>query len=196
MEEVGADYRRSLYAATKRANELMPPSCSHLFRLPTTGLRFFTVYGPWGRPGAAEFKFTRSILAGTPIDVFNHDRMQRAFTYIGDIVEGPARTVDCPQAADAHFNRSVPNPSRSAALYSLFNICNQGPVPLTDFIGAIEVAVGRKARLNLLPMQPGDVVATYADVSALTEWTGFKPETALSVGVARFVAWYRDCYKS
>ncbi|MDP2868268.1 NAD-dependent epimerase [Methyloversatilis sp.] len=194
-EADSVDHPVSLYAATKKANELMAHTYSHLYGLPTTGLRFFTVYGPWGRPDMALFLFTRAILEGRPIDVFNHGRMQRDFTYVDDIAEGVIRTLDRPAEADPSFDPLAPHPGHSRAPYRVFNIGNQGPVLLMDFIAAIEDAVGIKAQKNLLPMQPGDVPATYADVSELTEWTGFMPGTPIGEGVARFVRWYRDYYQ-
>ena len=193
-EADSVDHPVSLYAATKKANELMAHTYSHLYGLPTTGLRFFTVYGPWGRPDMALFLFTRAILEGRPIDVFNHGRMQRDFTYVDDIAEGVIRTLDRVAEADPAFDPLAPHPGRSRAPYRVFNIGNQGPVLLMDFIAAIENATGVSAQKNLLPMQPGDVPATYADVSELTEWTGFMPGTPIAEGVARFVRWYRDYY--
>ncbi len=193
-EADSVDHPVSLYAATKKANELMAHTYSHLYGLPTTGLRFFTVYGPWGRPEMALFLFTRAILEGRPIDVFNHGRMQRDFTYVDDIAEGVIRTLDRVAEADPAFDPLAPHPGRSRAPYRVFNIGNQGPVLLMDFIAAIENATGVSAQKNLLPMQPGDVPATYADVSELTEWTGFMPGTPIAEGVARFVRWYRDYY--
>lgn len=194
-EADSVDHPVSLYAATKKANELMAHTYSHLYGLPTTGLRFFTVYGPWGRPDMALFLFTRAILEGRPIDVFNHGRMQRDFTYVDDIAEGVIRTLDRAAEADPAFDPLAPHPGHSRAPYRVFNIGNQGPVLLMDFIAAIEDAVGITAQKNLLPMQPGDVPATYADVSELTEWTGFMPGTPITEGVARFVRWYRDYYR-
>ena len=194
-EAESVDHPVSLYAATKKANELMAHTYSHLYGLPTTGLRFFTVYGPWGRPDMALFLFTRAILEGRPIDVFNHGRMQRDFTYVDDIAEGVIRTLDRVAEADPAFDPLAPHPGRSRAPYRVFNIGNQGPVLLMDFIAAIENATGVSAQKNLLPMQPGDVPATYADVSELTEWTGFMPGTPIAEGVARFVRWYRDYYR-
>jgi UDP-glucuronate 4-epimerase len=194
-EADSVDHPVSLYAATKKANELMAHTYSHLYGLPTTGLRFFTVYGPWGRPDMALFLFTRAILEGRPIDVFNHGRMQRDFTYVDDIAEGVIRTLDRTAEADPAFDPLAPHPGRSRAPYRVFNIGNQGPVLLMDFIAAIEDAVGITAQKNLLPMQPGDVPATYADVSELAEWTGFMPGTPVAEGVARFVRWYRDYYR-
>jgi UDP-glucuronate 4-epimerase len=194
-EHDSVDHPVSLYAATKKANELMAHTYSHLYGLPTTGLRFFTVYGPWGRPDMALFLFTRAILEGRPIDVFNHGRMRRDFTYIDDIVEGVIRTLDRAPEADPGFDHAVADPSRSHAPYRVFNIGNQDPVELMDFIQAIESATGRVATKNFLPMQDGDVPATFADTSALTEWTGLKPSTSVNVGVQHFSAWYRSYYK-
>jgi UDP-glucuronate 4-epimerase len=194
-EADSVDHPVSLYAATKKANELMAHTYSHLYDLPTTGLRFFTVYGPWGRPDMALFLFTKAMIEGRLIDVFNHGDMQRDFTYIDDIVEGVIRTLDRVAEPDAAFDGDHPHPGHSKAPFRVFNIGNQGPVPLMDFIRAIEKALGITAQKNLLPMQPGDVPATYADVSELTAWTGFSPSTAIDDGVARFVAWYRDYYR-
>jgi UDP-glucuronate 4-epimerase len=188
------DHPISLYAATKKANELMAHSYSHLFALPMTGLRFFTVYGPWGRPDMALFKFTKAILAGEPIDVFNHGKMRRDFTYIDDIVEGVVRTCDHVATANPAFDPLKPDPATSSAPWRIYNIGNQQPVELTRFIQAIERALGRQAKLNLLPMQPGDVAATIADVSDLTREVGFTPSTSIEQGIANFVAWYRDYY--
>jgi UDP-glucuronate 4-epimerase len=189
--EQDVDHPVSLYAATKKSNELMAHCYSHLFRLPTTGLRFFTVYGPWGRPDMAMWLFTRAILEGKPIDVFNEGRMRRDFTYIDDIVEGVVRVVDRVATPDAGYDRHAPNPAVSDAPYRLYNIGNHQPVQLLDFIAAIEDALGRKAVRNLLPMQPGDVEATFADVSALDAAVGFQPSTPIEVGVRSFVEWYR-----
>ncbi|WP_019918169.1 NAD-dependent epimerase [Methyloversatilis discipulorum] len=194
-EADSVDHPVSLYAATKKANELMAHTYSHLYDLPTTGLRFFTVYGPWGRPDMALFLFTKAMIEGRPIDVFNHGDMQRDFTYIDDIVEGVIRTLDRVAEADPAFDGDHPHPGHSKAPFRVFNIGNQGPVQLMEFIRAIEKALGITAQKNLLPMQPGDVPATYADVSELTAWTGFSPSTAIDDGVARFVAWYRDYYR-
>jgi UDP-glucuronate 4-epimerase len=193
-EADSVDHPVSIYAATKKANELMAHTYSHLYGLPTTGLRFFTVYGPWGRPDMALFLFTRAMLEGRAIDVFNRGDMLRDFTYIDDIVEGVVRTLDRAAEPDAAFDAQAPHPGRSQAPYRVFNIGNQGPVKLMDFIQAIERALGIEAQKNLLPMQPGDVPATYADVSALTEWTGFTPRTEVIEGVTNFVRWYRDYY--
>jgi UDP-glucuronate 4-epimerase len=176
-ERDNVDHPVSLYAATKKANELMAHTYSHLFGLPTTGLRFFTVYGPWGRPDMALFTFTKAIAEGRPIDVYNHGEMVRDFTYIDDIAEGVLRVVDRP------------------APYRVFNIGNSDPVPLLSYIEAIEDALGIKARKNFLPLQPGEMVSTFADVSELAQWTGFRPRTGVREGVQRFVAWYRDYFK-
>jgi UDP-glucuronate 4-epimerase len=194
-ERDGVDHPVSLYAATKKANELMAHSYSHLYRLPTTGLRFFTVYGPWGRPDMALFLFTQAILAGRPIDVFNHGRMQRDFTYVDDIVEGLIRVLDRIATADPAYVSDAADPATSSAPYRVFNIGNHDPVPLLDFIGAIEDALGKTAEKRLLPMQDGDVMATYADTSLLNDWIGFAPATSVREGVGRFVAWYRDYYQ-
>jgi len=194
-EHDSVDHPVSLYAATKKANELMAHTYSHLYGLPTTGLRFFTVYGPWGRPDMALFLFTKAILEGKPIDVFNHGNMKRDFTYIDDIVEGVIRVNDRMATADESYNAEQPDPGTSNVPYRVFNIGNHNPVPLLDFIGAIENALGQKAEKRLLPMQDGDVPATYADVDALKNWVGFAPATSVPDGVGRFVAWYRDYYK-
>jgi UDP-glucuronate 4-epimerase len=195
-EHQGVDHPVSLYAATKKANELMAHTYSHLYGLPTTGLRFFTVYGPWGRPDMALFLFTKAILEGQPIELFNEGRMQRDFTYIDDIVEGVLRTLDRVPEADAGFDASRPDPARSWAPYRVFNIGNQGPVQLMAFVEAIERALGMTAEKRLRPLQPGDVPATYADVSELTAHTGFKPATPIDEGVGRFVQWYRSYYRT
>ena len=188
------DHPASLYAATKKANELMAHAYSHLYAIPTTGLRFFTVYGPWGRPDMAYFSFTRDILDGTPIDVYNDGRMLRDFTYIDDIVDGVVAVLDKPATPDARFDPLVPNPASSQAPYRVFNIGNQDPVALGDFIETIERALGVEAIKHYEPMQPGDVVATHADVSALKAWTGVSPHTPLSVGIGRFVEWFKRYY--
>jgi UDP-glucuronate 4-epimerase len=182
------------YAATKRANELMAHSYSDLFQLPTTGLRFFTVYGPWGRPDMALFTFTRNILAGKPIPVFNHGHHTRDFTYVDDIVEGVIRASDQPAAPNPDWDANNPDPATSRAPWRLFNIGNRRPVQLLDYIRAIEAALGRKAELDLLPAQQGDVADTYADVSALHDAVDYRPETPMEVGVQRFVDWYRSFY--
>jgi len=189
------DHPLSLYAATKKANELMAHTYAHLYRVPMTGLRFFTVYGPWGRPDMAYFMFTRKILAGEPIEVFNHGKLSRDFTYIDDIVEGVVRTLDLAAAPNPAWRADAPDPATSEAPYRLYNIGNNTPVDLMAFIGAVERATGREAKKVLMPMQPGDVTATYADVSALETAVGFKPSTPLDEGIGRFVAWFRDYYK-
>jgi UDP-glucuronate 4-epimerase len=188
------DHPLSMYAATKKATELMAHTYSHLFGVPTTGLRFFTVYGPRGRPDMALFLFTEAILAGRPIDVFNEGRMQRDFTYIDDIVEAVVRVLDRPAEPDLDWKANAPDPATSSAPYRLYNIGNNNPVELMQFIRAIEQAIGRPAVLNLLPMQPGDVPATYADVDDLVRDVGFSPATPIETGIARFVEWYREYY--
>jgi UDP-glucuronate 4-epimerase len=193
-EADSVDHPVSLYAATKKANELMAHTYSHLYGLPTTGLRFFTVYGPWGRPDMALFLFTRAMLEGRPIDVFNHGQMKRDFTYIDDIVEGVIRVLDKTATPDPAFDPLQPDPATSAAPFRVFNIGNNNPVPLMEFIEAIESALGMLAEKNFLPMQAGDVPATYADTSALDAWVGFKPGTPVRDGVSRFIAWYRKYY--
>jgi UDP-glucuronate 4-epimerase len=194
-EHDNIDHPISLYAATKKANELMAHTYSHLFRLPTTGLRFFTVYGPWGRPDMALFLFPRAILAGRPIDVFNNGDMVRDFTYIDDIVEGVVRVMDRTAEPNAAFDAARPDPGTSNAPYRVFNIGNSQPTPLADYIGALEDALGRQAQRNYLPMQPGDVPATSANTDELDAWVGFKPATPVREGVRRFVEWYREYYK-
>lgn len=189
------DHPISLYAATKKSNELMAHSYAHLFGFPVTGLRFFTVYGPWGRPDMALFLFTRAILEGRPIDVFNQGKMRRDFTYVEDIVEGVVRVLERPATANPNWNSSQPDPASSSAPYRLFNIGNNNPVELEEFISAIEVALGKKAKRNYLPMQAGDVPATYADVSDLEREVGFKPATPIREGVGKFVEWYRSYYQ-
>lgn len=188
------DHPVSLYAATKKANELMAHTYSHLYRLPTTGLRFFTVYGPWGRPDMALFLFTRKILADEPIDVFNHGRHTRDFTYVDDIVEGVIRTLDRVPAADPAFDPLQPNPATSSAPYRVYNIGNNQPVELARYIEVLEHALGREARKILLPLQPGDVPDTCADVTELAADTGYAPSTPVEDGVRRFVDWYRAYY--
>lgn len=189
------DHPLSLYAATKKANELMAHSYSHLFRLPVTGLRFFTVYGPWGRPDMALFLFTKAILEDRPIDVFNHGQMQRDFTYVDDIVEGIVRVLDRPAQPNPHWSGNAPDPASSSAPYRLYNIGNNNPVELLTLIETLEQCLGKVARKNMLPMQAGDVPATYADVDDLIRDVGFKPATPISEGVARFVEWYRSYYQ-
>ncbi|RYE43049.1 MAG: NAD-dependent epimerase [Hyphomicrobiales bacterium] len=193
-EHQNIDHPVSLYAATKKANELMAHTYSHLFRLPTTGLRFFTVYGPWGRPDMALFLFTRAMLEGRPIDVFNNGNMIRDFTYIDDIVEGVIRVIDKPAQPAPGFDPAHPDPATSNAPYRVFNIGNSQPTPLMKYIHALETATGIEARKNYLPMQPGDVPATSADTSELEAWVGFRPGTPVEVGVARFYDWYRNHY--
>ena len=194
-EHHSVDHPISMYAATKKANELMAHTYSHLFGLPTTGLRFFTVYGPWGRPDMALFLFTKAILEGRPIDVFNHGRMRRDFTYIDDIVQGVVRTMDHVAEGDPEFDPDQPDPGRSKAPFRVFNIGNHNPVELMAFIEAIEEALGQTAEKNFLPMQDGDVPATYADTAELRQWTDFQPATPVKQGVARFIDWYRDYFK-
>lgn len=189
------DHPLSLYAASKKANELMAHTYSHLYNLPTTGLRFFTVYGPWGRPDMALFIFTRKILAGEPIDVFNYGKHRRDFTYIDDIVEGVIRTLDSVATPNAAWSGQTPDPGTSMAPYRLYNIGSNNPVELSRFIEIIEERVGKKAEKNLLPLQPGDVPATYADIDALVNDVGYKPSTTVEEGIANFVDWYRDFYK-
>ncbi len=189
------DHPLSLYAATKKANELMAHTYSHLYRLPATGLRFFTVYGPWGRPDMALFKFTRNILADEPIEVFNQGKHQRDFTYIDDVVEATLRALDKPATPDSRWSSDKPDPATSNAPYRLYNIGNHTPVPLLDFIAAIEKAAGKKAKITFLPMQAGDVAATYADITELKVATGFEPTTPLDEGIRRFVSWYRGFYR-
>lgn len=190
-----ADHPLSLYAATKKANEMMAHTYASLYGLPMTGLRFFTVYGPWGRPDMALFMFTKRILEGLPIDVFSGGHHARDFTYVDDIVEGVVRTMDKIAGPDPGWSSEAPRPDTSQAPYRIYNIGNNTPVPLTDFIALIEQETGRKAVLNMLPPQPGDVPETYANVDALMTAIGFKPETSLAEGIRRFVAWYRDFYK-
>ncbi|GBE11271.1 UDP-glucose 4-epimerase [bacterium BMS3Bbin12] len=189
------DHPVSLYAATKKANELMAHAYSHLYELPTTGLRFFTVYGPWGRPDMALFLFTRKILAGEPIDVFNHGRHRRDFTYIDDIVEGVIRVLDRVPAPDPSWSGDAPDAAGSKAPYRLYNIGNHQTVELTRYIEVLERCLGKTAEKNLLPLQPGDVPDTYADVEDLVRDVGYRPDTSVETGIARFVEWYRDYYK-
>lgn len=190
------DHPVSLYAATKKANELMAHTYSHLYGLPTTGLRFFTVYGPWGRPDMALFLFTKAILEGKPIDVFNHGKMKRDFTYIDDIVEGVVRVLDNTATPNDSWHGEQPDPGTSCAPYKLYNIGNNNPVELMDYIGAIESALGMVAEKNMLPIQPGDVPATYADVDDLVADVGFKPSTSIQDGIQSFVDWYQDYFKT
>jgi UDP-glucuronate 4-epimerase len=188
------DHPLSLYAATKKANELMAHTYSHLYGIPTTGLRFFTVYGPWGRPDMALFKFTRNILAGKPIDVYNYGNHRRDFTYIDDIVEGIVRTLDRIATPNPNWSGDHPDPGTSRAPYRIYNIGNQEPVELLRFIQVLEDCLGRKAEMNLLPLQEGDVPDTYADVDDLMRDTGYRPSTPIEIGITRFVEWYRDYY--
>jgi UDP-glucuronate 4-epimerase len=188
------DHPVSLYAATKKANELMAHTYSHLYGLPTTGLRFFTVYGPWGRPDMALFLFTKAILEGKPIDVFNHGKMRRDFTYIDDIVEGVIRTSDHTAQPNPAWNSDHPDPATSKAPYRIYNIGNNNPVELMHLIETLEKALGRTAEKRMLPLQMGDVPATYADVEALVQDVGFAPQTPIETGVQRFVEWYRTYF--
>jgi len=189
------DHPLSVYAATKKSNELLAHAYSHLFRLPTTGLRLFTVYGPWGRPDMALFIFTRAILAGKPIPIFNHGHMERDFTYIDDIVDGVFRLTDRSPRPDDTWNGDAPDPGRSSAPYRLYNIGNSRPVPLMQLIAILEDCLGIEANKEFLPMQPGDVPATYADIDDLAREVGFAPRTSIEAGVAKFIAWYKEYYK-
>jgi len=194
-EDDNIDHPVSLYAATKKANELMAHSYAHLYRLPCTGLRFFTVYGPWGRPDMALFKFTRGILAGEAIPVFNRGEMVRDFTYVDDIVEGVVRVIDRPAQADPDWSALAPKPSSSNAPYRVYNIGNSQPVKLMRYIEVLEQCLGKKAKLELLPLQAGDVPETVADVSRLEAAVGFRPATPVEAGIGRFVEWYRTYYR-
>ena len=193
-EHDNIDHPISLYAATKKANELMAHTYAHLYGLPTTGLRFFTVYGPWGRPDMALFKFTKNILEGRAIEVFNNGNMIRDFTYVDDIVEGVVRVMDRPAEPDPAWNSAAPDPARSRSPYRIYNIGNNKPVQLMRYIEVLERSLGKKARIEMLPMQPGDVPATTADVSALESDIGYRPKTTVEEGVPRFVEWYRRYY--
>lgn len=193
-EDDGVDHPLQFYAATKRANELMAHSYSHLFNLPTTGLRFFTVYGPWGRPDMALFKFTQLILQDKPIPVFNNGHHSRDFTYIDDIVEGVIKSSDQIATPDSKWSAAEPKPANSNAPFRIFNIGNGNPAQLSDYIDALEDALGKKAKREMLPMQPGDIPDTHADTSKLQQATGYKPDTSVREGVQKFVAWYRDYY--
>lgn len=188
------DHPVSLYAASKKANELMAHTYSHLYGLPTTGLRFFTVYGPWGRPDMALFLFTKSIMEGKPIDVFNHGNHRRDFTYIDDIVEGVTRTLDNVAAPNEDWSGDTPDPGTSKAPFKIYNIGNNNPVNLMDYISTLEDALGKKAEKNMLPLQPGDVPDTFADVQDLVNDVGYKPETTIKEGIGNFVEWYKDYY--
>ena len=191
-----ANHPVSLYGATKKANELLAHSYSHLYSLPITGLRFFTVYGPWGRPDMAYFLFTRAILEGKAIEVFNHGKLQRDFTYIDDIVEGIVRVVDRPAQPDPECSSSPPHAGFSSAPYRIYNIGNNQPVELLRFIEILEDCLGKKAEMKMLPMQAGDVLTTYADVDDLQQAVDFRPHTSIEEGLARFVKWYRDYYEN
>ena len=194
-ERDAVDHPVSYYAATKKANEVMAHTYAHLYGTPTTGLRFFTVYGPWGRPDMALFKFTRAMLAGEPIDIYGHGQLVRDFTYIDDIVEGVLRVLDKPATPDAAYDPAAPHPGTSSAPYRIFNIGNSSPTVLMDYVAALESALGITARKNMLPIQPGDMHSTAADTSALAAWVGFTPATPVQEGVARFVDWYKDFYQ-
>jgi len=189
------DHPLSIYGATKKSNELMAHTYSHLYRLPITGLRFFTVYGTWGRPDMAPFLFTKAILENQPIDVFNYGKMRRDFTYIDDIIEGVVRVLDKVPDPDHNWSSDTPDPSSSNAPYKLYNIGNNQPIELMHFIEVLEDCLGKKAEMNMLALQPGDVLATYADVDNLVQDVGFKPNTSIETGIERFVAWYRDYYQ-
>lgn len=189
------DHPISLYAASKKANELMAHAYAHLFRLPATGLRFFTVYGPWGRPDMAMWIFADAITRGEPIRLFNHGKMQRDFTYVDDVVESVVRLIDRPAAGDPSWSGDRPDPSRSAAPWRIYNIGNNSPVEVVDVVALLEKFLGKTTRHDLVPIQPGDVPATYADVDDLMREVGFRPETPIADGIARFVAWYRDYHK-
>jgi UDP-glucuronate 4-epimerase len=195
-EHHSVDHPVSLYAATKKSNELMAHTYAHLFGIPTTGLRFFTVYGPWGRPDMAYFSFTKAILEGRRIDVFNHGRMRRDFTYIGDIIEGIVRVIDHIPSPDPAWNPEHPDPATSAAPYRVYNIGNHNPVELGRFIEILEECLGKKADKNFMPIQSGEVLETFADVTDLADAVGFRPNTCIETGIARFVDWYRGYYRS
>jgi UDP-glucuronate 4-epimerase len=188
------DHPMSLYASTKKSNELMAHTYSHLFDLPTTGLRFFTVYGPWGRPDMALFKFTKAILENKPIDVYNYGEMQRDFTYIDDIVEGVIRVIDNPPQKNSDWNGLNPDPSRSSAPYKIYNIGNNNPVKLMDFVAEIEKKLGKTAEKNMMPLQAGDIPSTYADVSDLIEDLNYKPNTDIQTGISNFIDWYKEFF--
>jgi UDP-glucuronate 4-epimerase len=193
--EDSVDHPVSLYAATKKANELMSHTYSHLYDIPTTGLRFFTVYGPWGRPDMALFKFTKAIVEDRPIDIYNNGDLSRDFTYIDDIVEGILRIQDVIPLRDSTWTVESGSPGDSSAPYRIYNIGNGQPVKLLDFVAALEAALGKTAQKNFMPMQPGDVYATYADTRSLYKATGYQPGVSVADGVARFVEWYRDFYQ-
>jgi UDP-glucuronate 4-epimerase len=193
-EHHSTDHPVSLYAATKKANEMMAHTYAHLYAIPVTGLRFFTVYGPWGRPDMAYFSFTKAILDGRPIDIFNHGMMKRDFTYIDDIIEGVVRVMEHVPLPNPLWNAKAPDSATSQAPYRIYNIGNNNPVELGRFIEVLEERLGKKAEKNLLPMQPGDVLSTCADVADLAEAVGFRPGTDIEDGIARFVDWYREYY--
>lgn len=193
-EHRGVDHPLSLYAASKKSNEMMAHAYSHLFEFPSTGLRFFTVYGPWGRPDMALFKFTRNILAGEAIDIYNYGKHRRDFTYIDDIVEGVIRVMDRPPQPDVSWDGDAPDPAGSSAAYRIYNIGSHRPVELMEYVRLLEQALGREAKLNMLPLQAGDVPATYADVDDLARDTGYRPATTVEEGVRRFVDWYLEYY--
>jgi UDP-glucuronate 4-epimerase len=195
-EHDSANHPLSVYAASKKSNELMAHTYSHLYKLPTTGLRFFTVYGPWGRPDMALFKFTKSILDGKPIDVFNHGNHTRDFTYIDDIVKGVIKTLDYTPISNLNWNSMKPDPSSSIAPWCVYNIGNNKPVKLMDYIDALEKALGKKAELNFLPLQPGDVPDTFASVDSLSKKFDYKPSTSVADGVINFVEWYKHYYQN
>ncbi len=194
-ERDAVDHPISYYAATKKANEVMAHTYAHLYGMPCTGLRFFTVYGPWGRPDMALFKFTRAMLAGEAIDVYGNGQLVRDFTYIDDIVEGVLRVLDKPATPDTAYDPAAPNPGTSSAPYRIFNIGNDTPTVLMDYISALEASLGITARMHMLPIQPGDMHTTAADTSALATWVGFAPSTPVREGVARFVDWYKNFYE-
>jgi len=195
-EHDSANHPLSVYAASKKSNELMAHSYSYLFQLPTTGLRFFTVYGPWGRPDMALFKFTKAIIDDKPIDVFNYGKHTRDFTYIDDIVEGIIKTLDNPAISNINWNSKQPDPASSKAPWQIYNIGNNKPVLLMDYIKAIEKALGKKAKINFLPLQPGDVPDTYANVNDLEKKFNYKPSTSVVDGVANFVKWYKNYFRT
>jgi UDP-glucuronate 4-epimerase len=190
------DHPISLYGASKKSNELMAHSYSYLYQIPSTGLRFFTVYGPWGRPDMALFQFTKAILEGNAIDVYNDGKMQRDFTYIDDIIEGVMRIMDKPPTENKNWSGTCPDPASSRAPYKIYNIGNSKPVSLMDFIEAIEETLGKKAKMNLMPLQPGDVPATWSDVTDLIEGVDYKPHTPIKEGIKKFIAWYKTFYKN
>ena len=194
-ERNNVDHPVSLYAATKKSNELMAHTYSHLFSIPTTGLRFFTVYGPWGRPDMSLFIFVKSIIENQPIDVYNHGNMIRDFTYVDDIVEGIIRVLNKPPTIDEAYDSSMPDPSKSSAPYKVFNIGNSNPVKLMDYINAIKTAVGKEPIINMMPLQPGDVIETSADIELINKWVDFVPKTNVEEGIAKFVNWYIDYHK-